>query len=807
MKFRQHRNSFLAGIVSDEIERREDIEKIGQGLTVGENFLLTNVGGKYRRDTTLNPVDEGDYFVGEYKFKLSPEKTFQVKLRINALDGYANIFAKEATDRSFTGYPVNTTYKTSDFIQVFDSDGEQKPVFSDTLRNYSPYSPADFDIQIDGHRYVYSFSVSDSAETPADLLYTNYKGYHTVQNGNKLLFCHKDEHPFVLELVYERGNKVAGISGLVLSDKDLGDYHFRVYPFCFDSTYSVPSDSPSVDVGAFGQYGFYTFPVESIGINTSIAIPPSVAFSATGGFMTFTTTVAFDELYYKPEEYVPFRVRTTFDSDLELILTPTKVTSTVLASGNIGYIATGICSNIITAGTYLVNTIYKSEWSRARGFPRAVTNFKGKVVFGGTGFYPNKFWVSASVPSAPSWQIMARMLAQFEGLQQETNPDSAGTPVVTINYAIPDDGYYDNVNNLRASAFGAVFNEADSGIINWLYGKKKLHVGTTSGEHQIRSVDGYFGFGSLETLRVSSFYIDNIQPIEADGRVFYVSDRGTTLRYLLTENNDYDSEDFEGSILYRGFTSLTHFEYSHTHKCLYILDSDQLKTITVNKELQVIAVMEHAFDIVDSVADTLTICPFEANERLFLTFIVGTSRVTVFSDMTRPKENKIINPVYGDFGTFYSNYITPLPTYFWDKEVIVESLDLTDEDTYYTTVDSSGILDRIPLSSTVRVYIPFKSKSVTTNINAGRRAYESDVASIRKIHEVQLDAAGEGKVKVGIEGSKRLETKQLTTTFDIHKINVASNTANIRRVQIETADEKYVFIAGVITIGESQEQS
>jgi hypothetical protein len=231
-----------------------------------------------------------------------------------------------------------------------------------------------------------------SGSFPPDYINTDLNKIQYVQSADVMYLCVDGFEPFV---VYRTGS--------------VGSYTFNV--------------SRYIDGTGFGG-GDIWLRVPYLGEETATTITPS----ATTGSVTLTAssgifTAANIGSFYRIEHgaTIGYARVTAYTS-------PTQVTATVL---------------VTLGGTGASDAYAESAWSDRRGFPRSVTFYNRRLLFGGSTSRPDTFWASQTSD-----------FYQFE-------PIGTG----------PSDPQAFTLSSDR-------LNE-----IQWMNGGKKLTIGTTSGEH------------------------------------------------------------------------------------------------------------------------------------------------------------------------------------------------------------------------------------------------------------------------------------------------------------------------------------
>ena len=168
------------------------------------------------------------------------------------------------------------------------------------------------------------------------------------------------------------------------------------------------------------------------------------------------------------------------------------------------------------------------SWSKNAGYPRTVTTFQNRIIWGGNQSEPLTLWASA---------VQRPFALMQDKLFQDDTSDVSG-----INY-------FGELDDLQA--FDFPISSTASTSITWLGSQRSLHVGTDTVEYALASDAGGFGAISFPSLRAQTFHGGrNVQPGRMGRFSVYVSEDGISIR-------DFSYSDQNGSHVSRDLSVLS----------------------------------------------------------------------------------------------------------------------------------------------------------------------------------------------------------------------------------------------------------
>lgn len=186
--------------------------------------------------------------------------------------------------------------------------------------------------------------------------------------------------------------------------------------------------------------------------------------------------------------------------------------------------------NVITFGaTTATDTWRESAWSPRQGYPKCVTMYEGRAVFGGTLRKPDTIWFSMT-------NNINFMLNQRLGVSP-----GAGYPPYIKTY-IGD--------TVATDPFDLTIAGDQANVIAWLIPGRSLHAGTIGEEYIIsfngNAVSADFANDGIPTVRpITAYGSAPIKPVKLSDMSVFITRDGKNLRSLiyLEENGSFVSND------------------------------------------------------------------------------------------------------------------------------------------------------------------------------------------------------------------------------------------------------------------------
>lgn len=799
MKFTNIVNSFKTGKVSKKIQNRQDVEALKSACDKIDNFFVTPIGSLKRRPSTeLLTTDNADLSADGniYEFNYSSTKAFIVHLDrlfdIFTFSSRANLYSGIGT----YGSAVDSLTK----IRIFDMNGKEYKVQG--LKNFSSSSPY---ATISAHT---AFSVTGPWGN------VNSARLQVSQFGRKLI-C-----------VDTLGIKAPIVIDMLVSD---GLISFAVYPFIYDwslHSYKAPTE---MDGGGYVALGGTTHNFPPLAqfpspINVS---NPNGAGTAGKVFPAYLPSIKYLSIHndYIKGDMLGVGIKILNNtSTLEGIFTIVGPTGNTTATTTEYYAISSVELDGGAPANY-VNYAF-SRWGDIRGFPKCVSSYKDRVVFGAQPLSVNRFWISA---------INSNNTASFQNLMTAKLLQDASTNASELFFF---------GSALSDVALSGAFNDSETGEIRWIRGKRFLHFGTSTGEQQVSFLNGQIQIASIDSVRVSSYNSSEVQPVEGDKKIFYVSDLKSNIRALSTDDRTAESQDITLSVLSDGYNNITKIRWYEGASTLLMLHSGvggstlsdrKLSGVTVCEQSQTSAFYDFLFNNSFMTVDDFCVVKAQSGsdvynqtytEQIILKCkVVATSKIFLLKMRLRVDDIYAFN-VNDPFNTHTdvtkvglapagSNTVTNI---LWANQQVAvlcvgAIVNSTNEllSTEFVTADATGAVTFDAPDDTYAYIIGLPSPDadlITSPINFGSQVGQA-VGLIKRIDRLTPFFTASGKAYVGTTNASIYLTEKVVGSFnDYYRVFEASNNPDyevkcrIKSYGIEPLNISNIAFRGVTYEGE-----
>ena len=538
MKYRLIQNSFSSGELSTKLDARTDLEEYFKGADTLENFLPYRQGGITRRpgfryQSEITSVTAGRD-IKLLPFIVSKTESYIVGIEVVTTDSIKiRVYNNSGSAATVTNGTV-TIGGASGAV----TDGRGLPNTTDSVYGFNAIQSADtmFITHADGViRPLVLVRTDTDKFTVAEYLdyyFTDKKQSlaHPFQDANidgafKLHIASGDETSSVgtditLDMFDDSGTADADRKAFFRGSKREGHHNSYVRATISDKTFIG-----KIKAGTGGIPAVDGLTISSTSTNTitlsgthSFQLWDVVSFSAAGGYIVAGTE------YY---------VRTVSGTDLTLSETLGGGEFTIGSLGTWGDSPlNGATCNLLKTSRVIVDLITPANdnmgtptddwsvasWSNYQGYPRTVTAFEQRLVFGGSIKQPDTLWGSLS---GNMFHMMADKLAQ------DTSSDTSGL------------GFFGNVVATDPYQFTIASQEVNA--ITWMASQRALEVGTLGSEYIISGGDS--GLSPLTVPKIqaqTSHGGDVVRPVRIAGGTLFVSRDGQTIRDF-KYSNDQDS--------------------------------------------------------------------------------------------------------------------------------------------------------------------------------------------------------------------------------------------------------------------------
>ena len=531
MKYRLIQNSFSSGELSTKLDARTDLEEYFKGADTLENFLTYRQGGiarrpgfRYQAEITSVTANRD---IKLLPFIVSKTESYVVGIEIVTTDSIKiRVYNNSGTAATVTDGTV-TIGGASGSVD----DGRGLSNTTDSVYGFNAIQSADtmFITHADGvmRPLVLARTATDkfTVSEYLDYYFTDKKQTlaHPFQDANidgafRLHIASGDETSSVgtditLDIVDDSGTADADRKAFFRGSKREGHHNSYVRASISDKTFIG-----KIKAGTGGIPAVDGLTISSVSTNTitlsgthSFQLWDIVSFSAAGG-----NIVAGTEYY----------VRTVSGTDLTL--------SATLGGGEfaIGSVGSGQTCNLLKTSRVIVDLVTPANgnmstptddwsvasWSNYQGYPRTVTAFEQRLVFGGSIKQPDTLWGSLS---GNMFHMMADKVAQ------DSSTDVSGL------------GFFGGVAATDPYQFTIASQEINA--ITWMSSQRALEVGTLGSEYIISGGDS--GLSPLSVPKIqaqTSHGGDTVRPVRIAGGTLFISRDGQTVRDF-KYSNDQDS--------------------------------------------------------------------------------------------------------------------------------------------------------------------------------------------------------------------------------------------------------------------------
>lgn len=427
-----------------------------------------------------------------------------------------------------------------------------------------------------------------------------------------------------------------------------------------------------------------------------------------------------------------------------------------------------------------------SDWSRAAwdyqfGWPRTVTTYQQRLVFGGNPNTPTKLWFSAI---ANPFIFMENKL--FQDTDEPVN-DVSGY------------GYFGPLDSLQA--FSEEISSTRATAITWLGSQRTLHIGTDTIEYAIQS-QGVVSVLDPPSILPQTFHgAKNVQPSRISRYSVFVGDDGRTIRdFAYSDNNgSHVSRDLSTLSPDLIYTNLRGGSYSNaSYVDLDWQEANRTLWLVSNRG----ALFSFSFDETAGLKgwgvheiggnpEVQSVCVINDGDRTSL--YIATKRTINGSDVyaiekltERVEDPKYVNGSqtvnYLDGGKFYT-YGSPTATHAASWLEGEEIYALADGDIVGPLTVSSGTFTTPTAVSEISFGYKYTHKMTTMPLEAGA-VIGSSQAQLKRVDQMFLDLyrASGSKISYGDTG------------YPLEYPSVPANesfTGRIRHEYDSTPDQKY----------------
>ena len=476
-RFNNIQNAFVSGEISPKLQGRTDIREYLSGVDRLENFAVMREGGATKRPGTevvrqWNPNVAGTFDGDDF---IPNKNTAIIPYIVNSKEAFL-VFLTPQEENEVYVYILDTNTFTSQFVDT-QNVATWFGFFEDHIDNIQITSDGWDYIQF-GQNLIITHQtglVMPFIVSRRNITIPFGTGHDTTRPNFPAFFV----TPYVTQ--YTAGN----IQGEDPRFSTIGDPSFFI-----GGTLQVPYTS----LGATGGISVKT---SSITLNAAATVTATPAIGGSG------------EIFFKqPVGYAFSPYHFWIQNDATggtVVIEITGITS--------GTVATGIVRmTAFAGGAFSINTNYstwkQSHWGGNNFWPRTITLYQQRMIFGGSIALPDTIWCSFA--GNPWLMAQQRIDARIN---------------VSLNTSLV--GY--GGDPTEADAFDVSIGSDRISRIRWITSGEQISIGTTSEEYIFGNVDQFFSSNNSFIAKQTSKGSGNTLPVVAEGMTLFVSSDGKRL--------------------------------------------------------------------------------------------------------------------------------------------------------------------------------------------------------------------------------------------------------------------------------------
>lgn len=550
MKFNTLKATFKGGMVSPRLRGRAEEGDLSSTAEKLENFVVDKVGGISKRGILeaplLQPFINGDDYAAIFDVQATDEFSNTRYFGVN-LKGREFIFRFDCSKRFNEVVGYTSAFSVEDYQSTFLSviDPDRIGSFDGNYRDVRPYAPmvvgpsnklinrdltafdssktASIDYATTLEEYLFGMSVVEPTQmvkvTDATVVFTSEKGISFTVSLVNLPVGQGGDTPTSTTEVFVLLPYFVNVRAFVAN--------FGKLPT--DSTYYCPI-VPS------------NFPFNPVNNNKAFTVSCAVIAGQTGANTPDgLLSVPSNKLIW--EVTVPTDMSIGLEGYVESSALSGKFISVPADSGAardiVYFILKQVSSTTNTFSYYAlqitggVPTPNSDKW-RLSTFggvthPKAVGWCFNRLVYGNAGVNQASWWASAVHPSS---------ITSFQSFMQFSLTQDLATDVSKMQYEGVTTPKTTDI--YRYGMQSVVPNLAPISFIN---SRRRIHFGTLAGETQLTIDNGSFEQFKFDQLITRSNSATLTQSIQGDGKIFYISNLRNDIRFISTEDRDYESLD------------------------------------------------------------------------------------------------------------------------------------------------------------------------------------------------------------------------------------------------------------------------
>lgn len=464
-----------------------------------------------------------------------------------------------------------------------------------------------------------------------------------------------------------------------------------------------------------------------------------------------------------------------------------------------------------------------NSWNNHNGWPRAISLYQQRLMFGGTKEEPTTIWCSRT---ENLFLILNVKLAQ-----------DSSTDVSGLDYFGPI---------LNSDAFDITLTSNQSNVIQWMSSDRFLQVGTISAEYAVTTVDGKFGPANANAIAQTFFGSNDTSAVRAQNATIFISTDGKSVREIkfseengsnisrllsvLSDQIVFHNVDPDTTSIFDN--EFAYMAYQASRSCIWMLTSSgNLTGLIIEKSSNTLAWHKHVIGGTDVTIKGICVIPDDIGkyDTLYLN-VERTIDGSPFTYIEAIGADYEIDKLFGHSNGDHRNY-----PYFSDSGFVATTFSHGAQraDVPHLAKENVSVMVRgkfegikevktdlggspyveidadTPLTYEVIVGIPYKSIIKSMIIEAGSRT-GSALGQIKNLSELFIKLFRSSRLEVGSREDNTelidlVETDPVQLFTGGTKVCVESTPGEDQRFYIETEDPFPLNVLSVVAEGSTQD--
>jgi len=584
MKYRVIQNAFISGELSSKLDARTDIKEYKTGVAQLENFFVHRQGGVSRRPGFRYISTVADTPANTIKllpFIYSKTESYIVSVQAVSVDSIRiRIYNNAGTEV----YSSPTTIGAASGADA----GRGLPNLDDSVYGFNAIQSADvlFLTHADGvmEPLVIARTSSDTfTVTPYLTYYFSDKKEclaHPFQDTNvdpdfKILWSGNEDASYGEDITLDMYDITGGSTA---TDRQP---FFRANPRAGHHGSLVRIDASSktfivqIKTGTDGIPAVDGLTIASHESGNTLRLSGTCSFQVndvvtfTGTSSQIPTNITAGQEYY---------VKTVSGTDITI--SATRQGTTVVPSGNTGATCNIIKTSLVNADLIIdtdagISPSSTDDWSMGswgnfQGYPRTVTAFEQRLIWGGSIQQPDTVWGS----------LLGNM---FHMMEERIDQDKQDTSDVSgLNYY--------NASIQATDPFQFTLAAQEVNAIQWMSSQRGIEVGTLGAEYIISGGDSAISSSNVQVQVQTNHGGSSVRPVRVSKGTLFVSRDGQLVREFKYNNDEgsYITQNFSitsDEIIHHGFTDTASYAGTKIQDMAYQNSRGILWFVTSNNAL------------------------------------------------------------------------------------------------------------------------------------------------------------------------------------------------------------------------------